>query len=242
MPREHDLERGAHRDLGLAEADVAADQAVHRAAAREVGEHLVDRALLVGRLLEREARLELAQADRRAAERAPLLQLARRVDLEQLARHREDRLVRLRLDALPRRAAELVEPRARRLRADVVLDEVDAVDREIEPVAARVLEVEIVAFRVRDVQVAQAAVEPDAVIDVDDVVVGLELGDRARRRPTPTRRPRRTRRSPKISSSETTVRRSAASRNPAETSPMTMPSRRVRSTSSKRATSGTSIP
>ena len=48
-------ERGAQRDLGLAEADVAADEAVHRPARREVVDDRLDRRLLVGRLLEAEA-------------------------------------------------------------------------------------------------------------------------------------------------------------------------------------------
>jgi hypothetical protein len=48
-------ERGAQRDLGLAEADVAAHQAVHRLAGGHVGDHRFDRGGLVGRLLEAEA-------------------------------------------------------------------------------------------------------------------------------------------------------------------------------------------
>ena len=54
------LERGAHRDLGLAVADVAADQPVHRDRLLHVGLDLVDRRQLVGRLDERERVLELA--------------------------------------------------------------------------------------------------------------------------------------------------------------------------------------
>ena len=55
----HRLERGAHRDLGLAVADVAAHQAVHRDRPLHVGLHVVDRLQLVGRLLERERLLDL---------------------------------------------------------------------------------------------------------------------------------------------------------------------------------------
>ena len=53
------LERGAQRDLGLAVADVAADQAVHRARLLHVGAHGLDRLELVGRLAVREGALEL---------------------------------------------------------------------------------------------------------------------------------------------------------------------------------------
>ena len=52
-------ERGAKRDLGLAEADVAADQPVHRLAGFEVGEHVLDRAILVVGLFVGEAIDEL---------------------------------------------------------------------------------------------------------------------------------------------------------------------------------------
>ena len=55
------LERGAQRDLGLAVADVAADQPVHRALGLHVGLDGLDRLALVGRLAVRERGLELAQ-------------------------------------------------------------------------------------------------------------------------------------------------------------------------------------
>ena len=48
----------AHRDFGLAEADVAADHAVHRLRAGQVADHRFDRGVLVGRFLEREGRRE----------------------------------------------------------------------------------------------------------------------------------------------------------------------------------------
>ena len=62
----HD-ERGAERDLGLAEADVAAHQPVHRLARFEVVQHILDRALLVVGFLVGEAVDELR--DRRCRAR-----------------------------------------------------------------------------------------------------------------------------------------------------------------------------
>jgi hypothetical protein len=47
-------EGGAHGDLGLAKADVSADQTVHRLAGGEVLQHGADRRSLVGGLLEAE--------------------------------------------------------------------------------------------------------------------------------------------------------------------------------------------
>ena len=58
-------EGGAQRHLGLAEADVAADQPVHRPAGAEIVEHGVDRGLLVVGLLVGKAGAELV-VERRA--------------------------------------------------------------------------------------------------------------------------------------------------------------------------------
>ena len=85
------LERGAQRDLGLAVADVADDQPVHRPPAEHVGLDLLDAARLVGRLGVREALLQLALPGRVGAEREAGRRLARRVDLDQLAGQVADR-------------------------------------------------------------------------------------------------------------------------------------------------------
>ena len=57
---EHAFEGRAQGDLGLAEADVAADESVHRRGPFHVGFHVDDRARLVGSLAVREGALELA--------------------------------------------------------------------------------------------------------------------------------------------------------------------------------------
>ena len=62
------LEGGADGDLGLAEADVAAQQPIHREAGLHVRLDVVDGAELVGCLDEREAVLELALPGRVVAE------------------------------------------------------------------------------------------------------------------------------------------------------------------------------
>ncbi len=63
------LERGADRHLGLAEADVAAQQAVHRVGPLHVDLDVVDRLALVGRLDVREGVLHLVLPRRVLAER-----------------------------------------------------------------------------------------------------------------------------------------------------------------------------
>ena len=60
LPSLGGLEGGAQRDLGLAVADVAADQPVHRPRGFHVGLDQLDRLALVGGLGVGEALLELA--------------------------------------------------------------------------------------------------------------------------------------------------------------------------------------
>ena len=101
-------EGGAQRDLGLAEADVAADQPVHRLARAEIGDDVGDGAVLVLGLLIGEAVGEggiagVGLGDRAGAERAL------GGDLDQVAGDRADPLLHPRLAPLPGLAAEPVE-------------------------------------------------------------------------------------------------------------------------------------
>ena len=100
---------------------------------------------------------------------------ARRVDIEQLRRHREHRLPRAPLDLLPRAAAELVELGLGVVAADVALDQIYPLDRHVHRVVARIFEVQKIALDVGDLQMLQSAVARDAVIDMHDEVVGLQL-------------------------------------------------------------------
>ena len=58
LARLHGDECGAQRDLGLAEADVAANDAVHRFARFQIDQHLFDGGGLVGGFLEAKSRLK----------------------------------------------------------------------------------------------------------------------------------------------------------------------------------------
>ena len=66
LARHRHHERGAERDLGLAEADIAAHQPVHRLAGFEVLEHVLDRPVLVVGFLIGEAVDELRDSSSRA--------------------------------------------------------------------------------------------------------------------------------------------------------------------------------
>ena len=133
---DRDRERGADRDLGLAEADVAADEAVHRARRLEILLDGLDRALLVRRLAVRELRLEplepvVAKVVRDARRLLPL-----RVEREQLAGELADGRAGAVLEVLPRLAAELRQRGRLRVGADVARDLADLLVRDVEAVVA----------------------------------------------------------------------------------------------------------
>ena len=96
-------------DLGLAEADIAADQPVHGAAAREIVEHGVDAGGLVLGLLVRKAGGELVVEAVGRGDHRRLAQLAHRGDLDQLLGDVADALLEPGLARLPGDAAEPVE-------------------------------------------------------------------------------------------------------------------------------------
>ena len=173
------LERRAHRDLGLAVADVAAHQAVHRDGALHVALDLVDRDHLVGRLDERERVLELGLPRGVGAEGVALGRLPGGVQLDQLAGDLPDGLAGLVLAVGPVGAAEPVE--RRRLAADVAADLVELVHRHEQPVGGLaalgrgVLDHEVLAGRTLHDALHQLDVATDTVLLVDDEVAGLEL-------------------------------------------------------------------
>ena len=129
----HRLERRAHRDLGLAVADVAADEAVHRHGPLHVGLDLVDGAQLVGRLDVGEGVLELALPRGVRREGVPARRHPRGVEPDQLGGDLLDVAPGAALGLVPVRAAHLVE--AGLLAADVAGDLVELVGGHVEPVA-----------------------------------------------------------------------------------------------------------
>src|SRR3954471_7346932 len=139
------LERGAERDLRLAVADIAADEAVHRLRALHVGLDLLDRLALVGGLLPREGGLELSEPVGVLGERVAVAAAALGVEVEQHAGERLGGAARARLHRLPRLAAELAQRRVAAAGADVAADLRELVDRHEDAVGAGELELEVVA-------------------------------------------------------------------------------------------------
>jgi hypothetical protein len=126
------LEDGAHRDLGLAEADVGAHQAVHRPRQLHVGLHVLDRLGLVGRQRVGEELLHLALPLGVGAEGVAHRDGALPVEVDQLLGDEEGRGARLGPGLLPLGAAHARQ--RRRVAARVRGQGVDLLGR---PVARR---------------------------------------------------------------------------------------------------------
>ncbi len=174
---ERDGERRANRDLGLAEADVAADEPVHRPSGLEVLLHRLDRLLLILGLAIRERALEPLQPVVREVEREARGLPALRVEGEQLARELPYRCARAALEVLPRLPAELRERGRLRVGADVARDLRDLLVRDVQAVLAAEGEEEVVARDAGDVLRLEPEQPPDAVILVDDVVAHAQVGE-----------------------------------------------------------------
>ncbi len=168
-----DPERGTKSDFGLAEANVAAHEPIHRRGLFEVALDVADRDRLIGRLVERKRRFEGAEVVGRRGERHTARGLSLRVELEELVGHLADVAHRALLRLLERRAAEPIELR-RGLAPRELLDLVEAVDGEVEPITTEVFDRDEIDARPAYVAVQETVVAADAVLDVHDEVPDRE--------------------------------------------------------------------
>ena len=181
---------GTQRDLGLAVADVAADQPVHRPVGLHVGLDRLDRVDLVGGLAIGERALELELPLAVGLEHVALARLALGVEVEQLAGELAGRAARARLDRVPALRAERRELRRVAARADVARDLRQLLGRREDLVVALVLELEVVAGDAGERLRLEAGEAGDAVVLVDDVVADAQVGE-GRHRPAAAGRGRR---------------------------------------------------
>ncbi len=176
-------EGGADGDFGLAEADVPADEPVHRPRRLEVLLDDLDRLALVGRLLVREARLEPLDELGVGLERDALGPLAPRVEGEQLA----GQLVRARacpvLDRLPRLAAELRQRGRVTVGPHVARNLGNLLVRDVEAIVAPEGEEEVVAGDAGDRLRLEAEQLPYPVVLVHDVVSRPQVREALERPP-----------------------------------------------------------
>ena len=166
----------AQRHLGLAEADIAADQAIHRLAALEVVQRRVDRGELILGFLVGKARAEFVVNTRLYRQLRRFVQMPLGRDLDEFAGDLANPVLQLRLARLPPRAAELVEFDMRMIGA-VARQQLDILDRQEELGLVGVAQLETVVRRARDIDGLQADEAADTVLDMDDDVAGRQARD-----------------------------------------------------------------
>ena len=188
-------EGGAHADLGLAEAHVAAHDPVHRRVRRQVRQHLLDGLRLVRRRIEREAVGE-ARVVRRPGQRAAAPRPAARLHLQQFGGRVAGALGGAAAHLLPLVAAQRVQRRVLRVRAAVAGDAVQLRDRHVQAVAGGVLQEQELVLLAVDLELAQAPVTADAVVLVHHRAAEPQLAQfgQQRFRVAPPPRPRLLRR------------------------------------------------
>ncbi len=175
LARHHRDERRAQRHFGLAEADIAADQPVHRAAARQIRRHRLDTGQLVIRFLIGEEGDEFVISALGLLQRRRLLQLAFGGDLDQAVGDIANALLEPRLARLPRRAAETVEIGVG-IVGTVAGQQFDILDRQEQLVAALILDFKAIMRGTRRRDRLKPEKPSDAVIRMDDQIAGAERG------------------------------------------------------------------
>ena len=170
------LERGAHGHFRLAVAHVAAQQAVHGLRALHIALDVGDGDGLVRRFFKLEGvfKFALERAVRRKCE--ALSRFSFGIQLQQFVGHVLDRLLDARLSRRPGGAAQFVEDGFRALDGAVALHQVEPLERNVEARVVRIAQAHEFAARAAVFDLMQSLELADAVVDVDDVVAGLQLG------------------------------------------------------------------
>ena len=169
------LEGGAHGHFGLAEAHVAAHEAVHRVLAFHVALHVVGGFQLVGGVLvdERSLQLVLQVVVGRKLESGRAFALG--VEFNQFARNVLNLALGLVFQAVPCTAAEGAEVGFGTVLAAVFSDAVQRVDAHIKQVAFVVNQADSLLRLAVVLDGFEAVEAPDAVVDVGHIVAGLQF-------------------------------------------------------------------
>ena len=175
-------ERGAQRNLGLAETDVAADETVHRLAGDEIFDHRLDRPRLIGRLLERKTGGEGFVIVDVEPEGVALARSALGIEVQKLCRGIVCALRGLAFRLVPLPTAELVQRGRLGGGAAVAADDVEARDRHVELGIVGIEQVQEFVRPVAEIERSEAEVAADAVLFVDDRVADAHLGEVAQHR------------------------------------------------------------
>ena len=173
------LERAAQRHFSLAEADVAAQQTVHRPVGLHIVLDLRDAAQLIVGFLIRERLLELALPCVILREGEALDLGARGVQPDEAVSQLLCRRLGARLGLCPVRAAEPVQPHALGVaRADIFGDEVERCRRDIEKIRSGEGDLNEITLGTVHRHALHADKATDAVVLVHDEVAGRQVGER----------------------------------------------------------------
>ncbi|MCY1418636.1 hypothetical protein D9M71_341990 [compost metagenome] len=173
----HRNERGAHCHFGLAEADVAAHQAIHRLGRKHVFAHRFDGGLLVRGFFERETGAEGGVVGLRIGESVAFAGSATCIDVEQLGGHVTHLFGGFALGFLPGLGAQAMQRGQGIVAAGVAGDQVQVGHRHIKLGAFGVFQGEEFSGLAVDFQGRQAQVAADTVVDVHHRRTLAQLGE-----------------------------------------------------------------
>ncbi len=172
------LERGADGDLRLAEADISADESVHRPSLVKVRLRLPDRLKLARSLDPRERRLHLRLPRSVRAERAALHLLPLSVQLDEPLGKLARLLPSLTHRPLPVASREAVDLRLYVARVEILLDPIQLVSRNEQLVRRLILDEQVLPLDAVHRSLDQSLKDSYSEIDVDDVVTRLQVENR----------------------------------------------------------------
>ena len=170
----HALKRRAQGDLGLAEAHIAAQQAVHGLGRLHVGLNVGDGLQLVARLVVRKALLHLNLLGRVGWAGDTGNRRAARIQIDQVKRQLFGVLARLIGGTRPVGGVESGQARLVTVGTDIACDAVDLLERHVELVAIGIFQQEVVALLAAHFLARDLAKERDAVRCVHHVVARLK--------------------------------------------------------------------
>ena len=167
------FESRAHGDLCLAVADVAAQQSVHRQRGFHVAFDIRDCERLIIGLAVLECIFEFAHPFVVRGKAVALRRLALRIKLEQLLSHVLHGLADTRLGFGPGCSSQVIQGWLGALSRAVLLDEIEAGQRNIELCALSIFEQHELGVAVPLIDFLQPLVLANAVLDVYDIVSNL---------------------------------------------------------------------
>ena len=172
LARLNHADGGTQRHLSLAEADVAADQAIHRTLLGEIVHHLLNRPRLIVRLGVRKALLNALEQLARLGVRHARHGLPLRIEDEQLAGHLPHRRPCPRLQLQPRLATELRQLRLATVGANVARQLANLLVRQIQAVLTTKRKIEVVTGHATDRARLEALKPTNPVVLMHDDVAG----------------------------------------------------------------------